>query len=262
MPAVSPVHSDSSTKGSGATVAIMQSAKVFSQVFNYLHARKVVTTLFFNPSSVMLHLSSIILYSAVDYSRGGALLQETKSIVTSSLDYLHGQIQAERPGCLPISCYQWFEQACDIVLRTSKDNTSSNGGRRRSSSKKQQQQVKQEPVQPQQGVFSTPAPSTCTPVPPTEQQQQQHHKSINIPHTDVDEMLKSMGFDATMMDERKHSEPILHHAASTCAPAQTTFSVVGNEHPLDMNTNTNVDDYLDFWSPVDYLSICKDNFAS
>ncbi|KAA8898677.1 hypothetical protein TRICI_006494 [Trichomonascus ciferrii] len=257
MPAVSPVHSDSSTKGSGATVAIMQSAKVFSQVFNYLHARKVVTTLFFNPSSVMLHLSSIILYSAVDYSRGGALLQETKSIVTNSLDYLHGQIQAERPGCLPITCYQWFEQACDIVLRTSKDSSSSNGGRRRSSSKKQQQQqptvVKPEP---QQGVFNTPAPSTCTPAPPTE------HKSINIPHTDVDEMLKSMGFDSAMMDEqqRKHSEPILHH--TTCAPAQTTFSAVAHDQPLDMNTNTNVDDYLDFWSPVDYLSICKDNFAS
>lgn len=302
MPAVSPVISDStSTKGSGATVAIVQSAKVFTQVFNYLNTRKVVSTLFFNPSSVLLHLNSIILYSAVDYSRSGALLQEAKSMIGNSLDYLHGQIQAERSGCLPIVTYQWFEQACDVVLRTSKDsigtnnNSSSSSNIAATNTNTSQKKTRRGSTKKQQGQKAqlTPPETTAVPITTTSLTGHQNyipstttadsdpyyaHKSMTIPHADVDEMLKTMGFDSAVMNDghhhnnnRKFSEP-----AISCIPSQTTLSTVNDSIPsiatsaashnnTDNNNhnivNTNVEDYLDFWNSMDYLNLCKDNFA-
>ena len=86
------------------------------QLFDYLLQRKVAITLCINPSKMLIYLGSILFYSATDYSRGGALLQDTKALLSSALNYLYKEIQAGSPARINQECYFAFHQACETIL--------------------------------------------------------------------------------------------------------------------------------------------------
>lgn len=121
MPAISAPSlggSNTSTRGSASFVAVMQSAKVVLQVINYLKARLVIPCFAFNPARMSVFFSAVVLYGAVDYSRGGALLLDIRKVLASTVSHLCSDLQLHRPGSLNPDVCQVFEEACDSLLNT------------------------------------------------------------------------------------------------------------------------------------------------
>jgi transcriptional regulatory protein CAT8 len=120
LPALTaPLDDASMTHGSGSNVAVMQSAKTYIQVSNYLKARNVAATLPLSPTRTTFLLGGIVLYGAVEYSKGGALLQQVRKIISNGLSYLYADMQANIPGSISQDCYQWLEETCDVILNGS-----------------------------------------------------------------------------------------------------------------------------------------------
>lgn len=118
MPAVSApsLGTNAGTRGSASCVAVMQSAKVLIQVGNYLKARSVIPTVPMNPSRSYVFFGALVLYGAVDYSKGGALLSDIKKVMSSAMSHLYSDLQLHRPGCLTPDSFQRFEEICDVLL--------------------------------------------------------------------------------------------------------------------------------------------------
>ncbi|VVT53419.1 uncharacterized protein SAPINGB_P003564 [Magnusiomyces paraingens] len=121
MPAISApsLGTTAGARGSASCVAVMQSSKVVIQVMNYLKARCVVPTLCMNTPRFTVFFGAVVLYGAVDYSRGGALLLEIRKIMASAITHLYSDLQLHRPGSLIPESYQIFEEACDTLLNSS-----------------------------------------------------------------------------------------------------------------------------------------------
>lgn len=170
IPAISPStlqNANSGARGSTSFVAVMQSAKVALQVTNYLKARCVIPCLSFNPARMSVFFASIVLYGAVDYSKGGALLLDIRKILASTVSHLCSDLQLHRPGSLTPSCFQIFEESCDNLLNAPAKKTDTTR-RRRSSKKKDSDKepevkIKTEPVSVPQPYVSTPKTSFSTP---------------------------------------------------------------------------------------------------
>lgn len=118
MPAVSApsLGTNAGTRGSASCVAVMQSAKVLIQVGNYLKHRSVIPTVPMNPSRSYIFFGALVLYGAIDYSKGGALLLDIKKTMSSAMSHLYSDLQLRRPGSLTPESYQQFEEICDLLL--------------------------------------------------------------------------------------------------------------------------------------------------
>lgn len=138
MPAISApsLGANSGTRGSASCVAVMQSSKVVIQVLNYLKARSVIPTLCMNIPRFIVFFGAVVLYGAVDYSRGGALLLEIRKIMSSAVTHLYSDLQLRRPGSLIPESYQIFEEACDTLLNSSNRKGSTDQRRKRTTKKK------------------------------------------------------------------------------------------------------------------------------
>lgn len=135
MPAISApsLGTNAGARGSASCVAVMQSSKVVIQVMNYLKARCVVPTLCMNTPRFTVFFGAVVLYGAIDYSRGGALLLEIRKIMASAITHLYSDLQLHRPGSLMPESYQIFEEACDTLLNSSSRKNEQNGPRKRRS---------------------------------------------------------------------------------------------------------------------------------
>lgn len=178
MPAVSApsLGINTGTRGSASCVAVMQSAKVLIQVGNYLKHRSVIPTVPMNPSRSYVFFGMLVLYGAIDYSKGGALLLDIKKTMSSAMSHLYSDLQLKRPGSLTPESYQRFEEICDSLLNvnnrknsTSEDEVKPKAQRKRRTSTKstKQQQVPtaiatplEEITPPAQHFSSSPAEST------------------------------------------------------------------------------------------------------
>lgn len=118
LPALSASSDDLSQpcRSSGANVAVMQNVKTYLDVFNYLRARNVVSTMPLNPSRLAFFFSTVVLYGGLGYSKGGALFKDVRTLIGSTLKSLRNELKTRRPGGISSECYQWLQQVCDIVL--------------------------------------------------------------------------------------------------------------------------------------------------
>lgn len=118
MPAISApsLGTNAGTRGSASCVAVMQSAKILIQVGNYLKARSVIPTIPLNPSRANVFFGALVLYGAIDYSKGGALLSDIKRVMSSAMSHLYSDVQLRRPGALTPESFQRFEDICDTLL--------------------------------------------------------------------------------------------------------------------------------------------------
>lgn len=165
MPAVSApsLGTNAGTRGSASCVAVMQSAKVLIQVGNYLKARSVIPTIPLNPSRSYVFFGALVLYGAIDYSKGGALLLDIKKVMSSAMSHLFSDLQLRRPGSLTSESFQRFEEICDCLLnvgsrKPSEDEKPKTQRKRRTSTKRDS--IK-EPVKLE---LSTPPKSSPFPV--------------------------------------------------------------------------------------------------
>jgi hypothetical protein len=171
MPAVSApsLGTNAGTRGSASCVAVMQSAKVLIQVGNYLKHRSVIPTVPMNPSRSYVFFGALVLYGAIDYSKGGALLLDIKKTMSSAMSHLYSDLQLRRPGSLTPESYQQFEEICDSLLNVnnrknstaSEDEVKPKVQRKRRTSIKSTKQQQQQPATPQ----ITPPVQQLTPPP-------------------------------------------------------------------------------------------------
>ncbi|ANB15106.1 DNA-binding transcription factor CAT8 [Sugiyamaella lignohabitans] len=160
------------TSTSGSIVAVTQSAKTYIQIFNYLKARNVSSTLPLSPTRMMLFLGTVVLFCAMDYSKGGALLQQSRKLVSQGLGFLYNDMQAGLPGSITAECFQWLEEICDSVLNggpSQRKSSTSNGSSKQKSESRSRSQEKQSQKQRNS---------------PQQQQhpQQQHHQQLYSQH--------------------------------------------------------------------------------
>ncbi|CAN6630198.1 hypothetical protein TRVA0_012S02256 [Trichomonascus vanleenenianus] len=262
MPSIAPV---SNSKNSGAAVAAMHSAKTFLQVFNYLSCeRKVVSTLCVNPSKTLIRLSAIVLYSAVDYSRGGALLQDTRNLMSAIQEFVYCEMQHSRVGSVSGPSYQWFEEVCDSILGNAscsssadqsrrKSSTTSNSSRRRSRKESPSSRnssvvpvhddvtIKPEMISPSSSSADDSSPLSIYSQPPTQ---------INIPYDmappkpqhnmTADDLLQPITMETLLFKDLPAPPPQAHHHSQHAMAA--------------------TDDYFDFWNPIDYMNICRQEY--
>jgi hypothetical protein len=113
-----PIEDGNSSRGSGSNVAVMQSAKIFIQVYNYLRERHVTPTLPLCTSRSLVLCGGIVLYGAVDYSRSGALIRQVRKTINACLGFMYADSNAQRPGSVSRQCYQWLEEAADLSLKS------------------------------------------------------------------------------------------------------------------------------------------------
>uniref|UniRef100_A0A060TE77 ARAD1D13288p n=1 Tax=Blastobotrys adeninivorans TaxID=409370 RepID=A0A060TE77_BLAAD len=249
MPASAPVDVHS-TKGSGSTVASLQSAKMVLQVLLYLHQRKVLSTLCINPSRLVMSLTSVVLYSAVDYSKGGALMQEAKGLVSNCLKYLQNAAESQVPGALSPESYGWLEHGCTIVVGASSSNEPQGYRRRRSSGRRSSTGARPSVSQ----ASSSSSASSVAPSGPTTSSSSNDAKiespatseSSGAPSTlspDVDEMLKYMGFESTLFQNDGGG-----FEKTEYQPAPPAIK----EEPRYDN------DYMDLWNSFDYSNLLKE----
>lgn len=131
LPALSSISSG--TRGSASCVAVMQSAKLLIQVSNYLKHRAVISTIPMNPSRMNVFFAALVMYGAVDYSKGGALLMDVRKTIQSLQSHIFADIQIRRPGSLSQESFHLFEQVCDGLLSGSGPQGSSGRSGRKSS---------------------------------------------------------------------------------------------------------------------------------
>lgn len=155
LPAISASSLDGSNpRGSASVVAVAQNAKVSLQVTNYLKARAVIPCLAFNPARMSVFFTAIVLYGAIDYSKGGALLLDIRKILASTTSHLSSDLHLRRPGSLNKDSFQILQQVCENLLNppTKKDAISR---RRRPAKKKEADKtVSPEPL-------ASPLSTTC-----------------------------------------------------------------------------------------------------
>lgn len=246
MPASAPVDVHS-TKGSGSTVAALQSAKMVLQVLLYLHQRKVLSTLCINPSRLVMCLSSVVLYSAVDYSKGGALMQEAKGLVSNCLKYLQGAHEDHVPGALSPESYGWLENGCSIVVGSSSE---AQGYRRRRSSGRRSStgtrpSVSQPSASSSASSVAPSAPITSSSSTDIKIESPATSESSGATSTlspDVDEMLKYMGFESTLFQNDSNFEKTEYQPAPTAIKEEPRYD----------------NDYMDLWNSFDYSAMLKE----
>lgn len=160
IPAISSqsLGSNAGTRGSASCVAVMQSSKVVIQVMNYLKARCVIPCLSMNTSRFTVFFGAIVLYGAVDYSRGGALLLDIRKIMSSAITHLYSDLQLHRPGSLNLESYQMFEEVCDTLLNSTTKKNSDAGTRKRRTTKRRDSKNQND-----QTDVSTPSTNLPTP---------------------------------------------------------------------------------------------------
>lgn len=115
LPALCGESHNSSTQNA-ASIAVIQSAKSYVQVSNYLRVRNVLPTLCLNPSGVSAQLMLVILYGSVDYSKGGSLLQEVRQMVPQCIEGLNSDMKLQIPGSVNLDSYDLLEEISTIIL--------------------------------------------------------------------------------------------------------------------------------------------------
>ncbi|KAF5102091.1 hypothetical protein D0Z00_000551 [Geotrichum galactomycetum] len=106
---------DNNTKRGSSTVSVIQSAKLLLELFNYLKARNVTSTLPLNTYKASVLFGSLVLYGAVDYSKSGALLTEVRKTLSVMLTQVHAELVVRRPGVLTPESFHLFEEICEIL---------------------------------------------------------------------------------------------------------------------------------------------------
>ncbi|ODQ66190.1 hypothetical protein NADFUDRAFT_82099 [Nadsonia fulvescens var. elongata DSM 6958] len=114
-----------STRGSASCIAVMQSAKQYTQVASYLRQRNVVATLPLNASRIAILMGFILLQGSTDYTRGGSLQQEIRKLMTKVLDGVYTDMRHHLPGAITSPIFQAFEEMCDTLLSSSAAGVSS-----------------------------------------------------------------------------------------------------------------------------------------
>lgn len=109
-------ESRNNTSQNAASIAVIQSAKSYVQVSNYLRVRNVLPTLCLNPSGVSAQLMLVILYGSVDYSKGGSLLQEVRQMVPQCIEGLNSDMKLQIPGSINLDSYDLLEEISTIIL--------------------------------------------------------------------------------------------------------------------------------------------------
>ncbi|KAG5357837.1 Transcriptional activator protein [Yarrowia sp. B02] len=109
-------ESRNNTTQNAASIAVIQSAKSYVQVSNYLRVRNVLPTLCLNPSGVSAQLMLVILYGSVDYSKGGSLLQEVRQMVPQCIEGLNSDMKLQIPGSINLDSYDLLEEISTIIL--------------------------------------------------------------------------------------------------------------------------------------------------
>lgn len=233
---------DGTSKSSSLSVSAMQSSKVFLQVFEYLQQRRVVSTLCFNPSRVVIKLSGIVLNSAMDYSKGGALLKEAKALLAGAQDFVYNEMRNSRPGSVTAETYQAFEHACDIILRTEKKKPSTSIKEKKKSNNNNSNNKR-----PITNYTTTTCANITTPPnndPTTANIEQWLFEETNVMINDH----SATNNNARPLNQLDHSHPLNHqHQHHDHNHNQDVIQ------PLSLNP----DDYMDFWNPVDYLALCN-----
>ncbi|KAG5355246.1 Transcriptional activator protein [Yarrowia sp. C11] len=121
------------TTQNAASIAVIQSAKSYVHVSNYLRVRNVLPTLCLNPSGVSAQLMLVILYGSVDYSKGGSLLQEVRQMVPQCIEGLNSDMKLQIPGSINLDSYDLLEEISSIILSFPARKKSSNEVKRRGS---------------------------------------------------------------------------------------------------------------------------------
>lgn len=106
---------DNNTKRGSSTVSVIQSARLLLELFNYLKARNVTSTLPLNTYKASVLFGSMVLYGAIDYSKSGALLTEVRKTLSVMLTQVHAELVARRPGVLTPESFHLFEEICEIL---------------------------------------------------------------------------------------------------------------------------------------------------
>lgn len=106
----------SSGTQNAASIAVIQSAKSYVQVSNYLRVRNVLPTLCVNPSGMSAQLLLVILYGSVDYSKGGSLLQEVRQMVPQCIEGLNSDMKLQIPGSVSLDSYDLLDEVSTIIL--------------------------------------------------------------------------------------------------------------------------------------------------
>lgn len=130
-PASADANANANARGSASCVAVLQSAKVQLQLQNYLKARNVVPTVPLNPARFTVLVTTLVLYGAIDYSKGGALLLDIKNVVSGTLAHLYSDLQIHRVGSLPVESFTWMEEICDTLLNASNSKKSGDDEKRK-----------------------------------------------------------------------------------------------------------------------------------
>jgi transcriptional regulatory protein CAT8 len=126
-------ESRNNTTQNAASIAVIQSAKSYVQVSNYLRVRNVLPTLCLNPSGVSAQLMLVILYGSVDYSKGGSLLQEVRQMVPQCIEGLNSDMKLQIPGSINLDSYDLLEEISTIILAFPARKKSTNEVKRRGS---------------------------------------------------------------------------------------------------------------------------------
>lgn len=126
LPSITAFGRDSnSTRASPSNVAVMQSAKTYLQILEYLKKRKVNPTLLLNSGQMIALLGTMVVYSAVDYSKGGALLQQVRKLLGSCLRLLREDLVAGLYGSLHQKTFGTLESCFDYLLSGASNNDQS-----------------------------------------------------------------------------------------------------------------------------------------
>lgn len=214
MPAISTpsLGANSGTRGSASCVAVMQSAKVLIQVGNYLKARSVVPTVPFNPSRSNIFFAALVLYGAVDYSKGGALLSDIKKVMSSAMSHLYSDLQLRRPGCLSPESFQRFEEICDLLLNAVQRKNSEGDDGKPKATRKRRTSTKRDSIaipapSPAQSVV-TPASIPDVTTPP--QEPKKDNSAYSLRDTAIDDLLflNSLASNPSHSSHRSYESPV------------------------------------------------------
>lgn len=116
MPSITATNDSNTTRASPSNVTMTQSAKTYLQIYDYLKKRCVTPTLPLNSVHMIALLGGIVTYSAVDYSKGGALLHQTRKLLNGCMRHLEEDRVSGYPGAISRDTYTVLEHIFETCL--------------------------------------------------------------------------------------------------------------------------------------------------
>ncbi|ONH69489.1 Regulatory protein CAT8 [Cyberlindnera fabianii] len=131
------------TSGSPSHIVVQQCAIAILSVLTSLSHVPVPL----NIPRTKTRLTLLSAKGALDYTRGGALFQESKNILQASVTELREQNSGDVPGSLSKHCVDWLEKAIDAILAQPDSLKRSSSEKKRSASLSTKGSLKRSPLQ-------------------------------------------------------------------------------------------------------------------